>query len=94
VVSNSQYLKEEPSLIKAIWPVFDLFEFSSRIEFEDNLLHIFNKILNAEPLLARPHFQFMHHFPAIHEKQGGFGELTETVRLFLTKGREYLLGEE
>jgi hypothetical protein len=94
VASNSQYLKEEPSLVRAIWPLFDLFEFAARIEFEDNLLLIFNRLLAAEPLLSRPHFLFLPHFPAIHEKQGGFMELTETVRLLLSKGREYLLGEE
>ena len=78
----------------ALWPVFDLFEFAERIEFEDNVLAIFNHVLGAEKHLAHRHFRFLPHFHKIYQKQNGFGELTRTVTLMLTKGRDHLLGDE
>ena len=43
-----RFLSESPKIIEAIWPVFGLFEFSNKIEFEDNILVIFKNIAKAE----------------------------------------------
>jgi hypothetical protein len=94
IAENEQYLKEEPSVVLTLWPVFDLFEFSERIEFEDDILAIFNRVLAVERQITHEHFRFIPHFSKIYEKQNGFGELLNTVTLLLTRGREYLLTEE
>ena len=71
---------------KSEFTVFSPAAFSSRIEFEDNILNIFNNILLAQKAIAQRELSFLEHFPVIHDKEGSFGALLKTYSHILSKG--------
>lgn len=65
-----------------------MFEFVDQIEFEDNIVAIFRRILTASNHLTARHFSFVEALPAIYRKIGRLDpELLNIFSCFLTRGR-------
>ena len=55
-------LETRPELIEAMWQTFDLFAFTRYIEFDDNILRIFNNVLTSTSRVDVHYFQFCEAF--------------------------------
>ena len=92
IASRRKYLQREAVIVEALWPVFDLFEFTSRIEFEDNILRIFNCLAQVSPALPQSFFRFVESLPNIFYKTLTFSsELLLTYNLLLSRGKDHFL---